>query len=53
MNIIILDKKEINQCPWRAVHNRVTQRIKLMPFNLHETALFIDALGAKLTPTRL
>lgn len=32
------------------LHNRVTQRIKLMPFNLHETALFIDALGAKLTP---
>ncbi len=32
------------------LHNRVTQRIKLMPFNLHETADFIEALGAKLTP---
>ena len=32
------------------LYNRVTQRIKLMPFNLHETVLFIDALGAKLTP---
>lgn len=32
------------------LHNRVTQRIKLMPFNLHETALFIDSLGATLTP---
>lgn len=32
------------------LHNRVTQRIKLMPFNLHETAAFIEALGAKLTP---
>ncbi len=31
------------------LYNRVTQRIKLEPFNLHETALFIDALGAKLT----
>ena len=32
------------------LHNRVTQRIKLMPFNLHETALFINSLGVKLTP---
>jgi predicted AAA+ superfamily ATPase len=31
------------------LHNRVTQRIKLMPFNLHETALFINSIGAKLT----
>jgi uncharacterized protein len=31
------------------LYNRVTQRIKLMPFNLHETELFINALGAKLT----
>jgi uncharacterized protein len=31
------------------LYNRVTQRIKLEPFNLHETALFIDTLGAKLT----
>lgn len=31
------------------LHNRVTQRMKLMPFNLHETAEFIDALGVKLT----
>lgn len=32
------------------LHNRVTQRIKLMPFNLQETSLFISSLGAKLTP---
>ncbi|MEJ0101348.1 MAG: ATP-binding protein [Bacteroidota bacterium] len=31
------------------LYNRVTQRIKLAPFNLNETALFIDALGANLT----
>ena len=31
------------------LYNRVTQRIKLEPFNLHETALFINTLGAKLT----
>jgi AAA+ ATPase superfamily predicted ATPase len=31
------------------LHNRVTQRIKLLPFNLHETALFIHAQGVKLT----
>ena len=30
------------------LHNRVTQRIKLMPFNLHETELFIKAKGAAL-----
>ena len=28
------------------LHNRVTQRIKLLPFNLHETELFIKAKGA-------
>lgn len=32
------------------LHNRVTQRIKLLPFNLHETDAFIKSLGAKLTP---
>ncbi len=32
------------------LHNRVTQRMKLMPFNLYETATFIEQLGAKLTP---
>ncbi len=31
------------------LYNRVTLRIKLMPFNLHETALFVNTLGAKLT----
>ena len=30
------------------LHNRVTQRLKLMPFNLHETELFIKAKGVKL-----
>lgn len=30
------------------LHNRVTQRIKLLPFNLHETELFIKAKGANL-----
>ena len=30
------------------MHNRVTQRLKLMPFNLHETELFIKAKGVKL-----
>ena len=31
------------------LHNRVTQRIKLMPFNLYETELFISSLGVKLS----
>ena len=31
------------------LHNRITQRIKLLPFNLNETALFINTLGATLT----
>ena len=31
------------------LYNRITQRIKLMPFNLHETALFIESLKVKLT----
>jgi uncharacterized protein len=31
------------------LYNRITQRIKLAPFNLYETALFIQSLGAKLT----
>jgi AAA+ ATPase superfamily predicted ATPase/DNA-binding Lrp family transcriptional regulator len=31
------------------LHNRITQRIKLQPFNLQETALFINTLGANLT----
>jgi len=30
------------------LYNRVTQRIKLMPFNLHETALFVQNLGVTL-----
>ena len=30
------------------LYNRVTQRIKLMPFNLYETALFIQNLGVNL-----
>ena len=30
------------------LYNRVTQRIKLMPFNLHETELFINSLGVHL-----
>jgi len=31
------------------LHNRVTQRIKLTPFNLHETELFIKAKGISLS----
>jgi uncharacterized protein len=31
------------------LYNRVTQRIKLLPFNLYETELFIRALGANLS----
>jgi uncharacterized protein len=31
------------------LYNRITYRIKLMPFNLYETALFIQAMGVKLT----
>ncbi|MBC7511349.1 MAG: AAA family ATPase [Ferruginibacter sp.] len=30
------------------LYNRVTQRIQLMPFNLYETELFLNSLGAKL-----
>ena len=30
------------------LYNRVTQRIKLMPFNLYETALFVQNLGVNL-----
>ena len=30
------------------LYNRVTQRINLMPFNLHETELFLNTLGVKL-----
>lgn len=30
------------------LYNRITQRIKLMPFNLHETALFFQSLGVSL-----
>ncbi len=35
------------------LYNRVTQRMKLMPFNLHETELFVNTLGAKLTHYQL
>lgn len=35
------------------LYNRVTQRIKLEPFNLHETELFINSIGAKLTQYQL
>lgn len=31
------------------LYNRVTQRIKLTPFNLYETSLFLKSLGANLT----
>lgn len=31
------------------LHNRITQRMKLLPFNLQETALFIKTSGANLT----
>lgn len=31
------------------LYNRITQRMKLLPFNLQETALFINTLGVKLT----
>ncbi len=31
------------------LYNRITQRMKLMPFNLYETELFIHSLGARLT----
>ncbi len=30
------------------LHNRVTQRMKLSPFNLHETELFLNNIGVKL-----
>ena len=30
------------------LYNRITQRMKLMPFNLHETALFLQNRGIKL-----
>ncbi len=30
------------------LYNRITQRIKLMPFNLHETAIFLESLHVKL-----
>lgn len=30
------------------LYNRITQRIKLMPFNLYETALFLQSLGVQL-----
>lgn len=30
------------------LYNRVTQRIKLIPFTLHETALFLQSLGVNL-----
>lgn len=30
------------------LYNRITHRIKLMPFTLHETALFIQSLGVNL-----
>lgn len=35
------------------LYNRVTQRIKLMPFNLHETELFMHNNGVKLTRYQL
>ncbi len=35
------------------LYNRVTQRIKLEPFNLHETELFVNSIGAKLTQYQL
>jgi uncharacterized protein len=35
------------------LYNRITQRIKLMPFNLYETALFVESLGVKLTQYQL
>jgi uncharacterized protein len=31
------------------LYNRITHRIKLMPFNLYETAMFIQTMGVKLT----
>jgi uncharacterized protein len=31
------------------LYNRITQRIKLMPFNLYETASFIQSMGINLT----
>lgn len=30
------------------LYNRVTQRIKLMPFNLHETELFLQSMGLQM-----
>ncbi len=35
------------------LHNRVTHRMKLEPFNLHETEQFIRSLGASLTPYQI
>lgn len=31
------------------LYNRITQRIKLLPFNLYETELYLQSLGVKLT----
>jgi len=31
------------------LYNRVTQRMKLMPFNLHETEIFLHTMGIKLS----
>jgi uncharacterized protein len=31
------------------LYNRITQRIKLMPFNLYETSVFIQSMGINLT----
>ena len=31
------------------LYNRITHRMKLMPFNLYETDLFLQSIGAKLT----
>ncbi|MGB0431677.1 MAG: AAA family ATPase, partial [Bacteroidia bacterium] len=31
------------------LHNRITEHIKLSPFNLHETEIFLQQKGAKLT----
>ncbi len=35
------------------LYNRITQRIKLMPFTLHETALFLQSLGVQLPPYQI
>jgi uncharacterized protein len=35
------------------LHNRITRRLRLMPFNLHETALFLESQNIDLSPYQM